>query len=102
MTEQYNGSPSYSYYSHDIKYQYSATANDGRIQSRVFTFAQAFWPGQHSTTSAYSYDSLGRLTAVAGNQAFVYDPFGNLLQENVTAGSAPKPGRPGMSLHSTN
>jgi len=43
-----------------------------------------------------------RLTAVAGNQAFVYDPFGNLLQENVTAGSAPKPGRPGMSLHSTN
>ena len=29
------------------------------------------------------------MTAVAGNQTFVYDPFGNLLQENVTGGSAP-------------
>ena len=29
------------------------------------------------------------MTAVAGNQSFVYDPFGNLLQENVTGGSAP-------------
>jgi YD repeat-containing protein len=43
-------------------------------------------------------DSLGRLTsansvsqtaALNWGQAFVYDPFGNLLQQNVTSGSAP-------------
>ncbi len=43
-------------------------------------------------------DSLGRLTSatsasstavLAWGQSFVYDPFGNLLQQNVTSGSAP-------------
>ncbi len=45
-----------------------------------------------------SYDTLGRLTSansqsatgdLAWGQSFVYDPFGNLLQQNVTSGSAP-------------
>jgi RHS repeat-associated protein len=89
MTEQFSSNPAYSAVAPDIKYQYSATANDGRIQSQVYTYARFFGPGPSMATSAYSYDSLGRLTAVAGNQAFVYDPFGNLLQENVTGGSAP-------------
>ena len=52
---------------------------------------------------AYGYDSLGRLATADATgaitnssdssrtwgQSFVYDPFGNLLQQNVTRGSAP-------------
>ena len=42
---------------------------------------------------SYTYDAVNRLaTAQAGStwgQSFVYDQFGNLLQKNVTAGSAP-------------
>ena len=43
---------------------------------------------------AYQYDSLNRLikaqaTSNTWGQGFVYDGFGNLLQKNVTAGSAP-------------
>jgi RHS repeat-associated protein len=49
-------------------------------------------------TTSYAYDTLGRLTsatassatsAYAWGQSFVYDPFGNLLQQNVTSGGAP-------------
>ena len=54
-------------------------------------------------TVSYTYDSLNRLATASGctlpsgctpqtelwGQAYVYDPFGNLLQKNITAGSGP-------------
>ena len=78
-------------------YTYSATANDGRILGRT-----VYTPFFQSAI-AYGYDSLGRLTTADATgaitnssdssrtwgQSFVYDPFGNLLQQNVTRGSAP-------------
>jgi RHS repeat-associated protein len=78
-------------------YTYSATANDGRILGRT-VYTPAF-----QSAIAYGYDSLGRLTTADATgaitnssdssrtwgQSFVYDPFGNLLQQNVTRGSAP-------------
>lgn len=66
----------------NIQYQYSATANDGRVQSRIDQYA-----GGSAATSSYMYDSLGRLSsassagALAWGQSYVYDPFGNLLQQ---------------------
>ena len=87
LTGQFENSPAYSISAPAITYQYSGTGNDGRIQSRTYSSALQH-PGL-STTAAYSYDSLGRLTSVAGSQSFVYDPFGNLVQQNVTGGTAP-------------
>jgi len=40
----------------------------------------------------YAYDTLNRLSSAAGSgwgDSYVYDGFGNLLQKNVTSGSAP-------------
>ena len=55
-----------------------------------------FWPpGCAPTrgTGGVTSDALDRLTAASSNQnwgtAYVYDGFENLLQKNVTAGSAP-------------
>ena len=44
--------------------------------------------------AAYQYDVLNRLTSAVAEdgtwgQGYVYDGFGNLTQQNVTAGSAP-------------
>ena len=71
-----------------IQYSYSPTQNDGRIQSR--------YDASGALTTSYVYDSLGRLASAVSTptgsgwgQSFVYDPFGNLLQQNVTSGSAP-------------
>jgi RHS repeat-associated protein len=51
--------------------------------------------GKGTQTLIDSYDSLGQLTSATSTggliwgQSFVYDPFGSLLQQNVTSGSAP-------------
>ncbi len=89
-----------------IQYGYSGspdpnqpTPNDGRIRSRIDTYpSSVYTPNGPSATIAYAYDTLGRLTSatsasstavLAWGQSFVYDPFGNLLQQNVTSGNAP-------------
>jgi RHS repeat-associated protein len=69
----------------NITYNYSPTQNNGKITSQVDSLT-----GEQVT---YAYDSLNRLiSAQAGTswgQGFVYDPFGNLTDKNVLAGSAP-------------
>ncbi|MGJ5820989.1 RHS repeat-associated core domain-containing protein, partial [Paludibaculum fermentans] len=70
----------------DLNYWYSATANDGRLAQK-----HNWVTGEEEN---YTYDSLGRLAAAytTGPQwglSFVYDGFGNRLQQNVTKGTAP-------------
>ncbi|QOY91468.1 RHS repeat-associated core domain-containing protein [Paludibaculum fermentans] len=70
----------------DINYWYSATANDGRLAQK-----HNWVTGEEEN---YTYDSLGRLATAytTGPQwglSFVYDGFGNRLQQNVTKGPAP-------------
>jgi RHS repeat-associated protein len=69
----------------NITYNYSPTQNNGKITSQLDSLT-----GEQVT---YAYDSLNRLiSAQAGaswGQGFVYDPFGNLTDKNVLAGSAP-------------
>jgi RHS repeat-associated protein len=85
-------------WSPDIQYNYSATANDGRILQRVDAYrAGVGMPAGPTATTNYQYDTLGRITsavpsssttALNWGQSYVFDPFGNLLQKNVTQGSA--------------
>ncbi|MGJ5820985.1 RHS repeat-associated core domain-containing protein, partial [Paludibaculum fermentans] len=70
----------------DINYWYSSTANDGRLAQK-----HNWVTGEEEN---YTYDSLGRLATAytTGTQwglSFVYDGFGNRLQQNVTKGTAP-------------
>src|SRR5258708_14870667 len=69
----------------NITYNYSATQNNGKITSQVDNLS-----GEQVT---YAYDSLNRLiSAQAGSswgQGFAYDPFGNLTDKTVLAGSVP-------------
>ncbi|MGJ5820997.1 RHS repeat-associated core domain-containing protein, partial [Paludibaculum fermentans] len=70
----------------DINYWYSTTANDGRLAQK-----HNWVTGEEEN---YTYDSLGRLATAytTGPQwglSFVYDGFGNRLQQNVTKGTAP-------------
>jgi RHS repeat-associated protein len=68
-----------------ITYNYSATANDGKLVSQV----------TGSETVNYTYDSLGRLsqaaTAGAGGWglSWSYDGWGNRLQQAAVKGSVP-------------
>jgi len=58
--------------------------NNGKISSQYNAIS--------GETVQYVYDSLNRLGSAAGSgwgNSYVYDGFGNLLQKNVTAGSAP-------------
>ena len=69
-----------------MTYGYSATQNNGKVAS-----AKDATLGE---TVNYTYDLLNRLAAAkatdnAWGNAYVYDGYGNLLQKNVTAGSAP-------------
>jgi RHS repeat-associated protein len=68
-----------------ITYNYSAAQNNGKITSQVDNSS-----GEQVT---YAYDSLNRLiSAQAGSswgQGFAYDPFGNLTDKTVLAGSVP-------------
>jgi YD repeat-containing protein len=70
----------------DRSYTFSATANDGRITQMADAVS--------GETVVYQYDSLTRLASAATTgpqwgQGFAYDPFGNLLTQTVTKGSAP-------------
>ena len=66
-------------------YGFVAGQNNGNVPSIVDQLASA-------RTQTFGYDSLNRLsTAVetAWGLGFAYDRYGNLLQQNVTLGSAP-------------
>ncbi|QOY91377.1 RHS repeat protein [Paludibaculum fermentans] len=70
----------------DIEYRFSATANDGRLTQKKN------WNSTEEEN--YTYDSLGRLataytTGPEWGLSWVYDGFGNRLQQNVTKGTAP-------------
>ncbi|QOY91370.1 RHS repeat-associated core domain-containing protein [Paludibaculum fermentans] len=70
----------------DINCRYSSTANDGRLTQKKN------WVSTEEEN--YTYDSLGRLataytTGPEWGLSWVYDGFGNRLQQNVTKGTAP-------------
>ncbi len=70
----------------DMGYVYSSTQNNGKIISQIDAIS--------GETVQYTYDALNRLasaTATNGSwgQSYQYDGFGNLTNQNVTAGSAP-------------
>lgn len=69
-----------------IEYRYSTTGNDGRITSRKDNIS--------GEEVSYTYDQRGRLIAAATTGpewelSWVYDGFGNRLQQNVTKGTGP-------------
>jgi len=72
----------------DIEYGYSATQNNGRIETRKNYLRN----GVTGETVTYQYDELNRLTSAASNvgwtQTFGMDGFGNLLTQTMTGGSA--------------
>ena len=68
----------------NISYNYPAGADNGKISSMSNAIS--------GETVTYTYDSLNRLLTAAGSgwgESYVNDPFGNLSQKNITAGSAP-------------
>ncbi len=68
----------------DLRYNYSATQNNGRIGSM-----QDLVSGE---TVTYQYDELQRLIAASAagwGNSYTFDGFGNLLSKTVTGGSAP-------------
>jgi RHS repeat-associated protein len=69
----------------NITYAYSATQNNGKITSQTDNVS--------GEQVVYAYDALNRLaSATAGStwgQSYSYDGFGNLTNQNVTAGTAP-------------
>jgi RHS repeat-associated protein len=74
-------------YQMDFEYRYSATANDGRVWQRKD------WVSGEEVT--YQYDALGRLaraetTSGEWGLSWVYDGFGNRLQQNVVKGTGPQ------------
>jgi len=67
-----------------LTYNYPTGSNNGKISS--------MYNAVSAETVTYAYDSLNRLATAAGSgwgDSYTYDGFGNLLQKNVTAGSAP-------------
>jgi RHS repeat-associated protein len=74
-----------------MTYNYSPTANDGRIVSAV--------DGVTGENTSYTYDYLDRLTGASNSlwsESYTYDGFGNLLTKSGSGGS-PNPA-PGMSV----
>jgi len=70
----------------NITYAYSATQNNGKITSQTDNIS--------GEQVQYTYDALNRLasalaTSNSWGQSYNYDGFGNLTDQNVTAGSAP-------------
>jgi len=70
----------------DMRYNYAAGANNGRITSSV--------DGIIGEMVNYTYDSLNRLSSAlatnnAWGQGFGYDGFGNLTSKTALAGSVP-------------
>ena len=69
----------------NMAYNYSATNNNGRVVNTQ--------DGMTGETTAYSYDSLNRLTSASNSfwsQTYGYDGFGNMTSKSYAAGS-PKP-----------
>ena len=67
-----------------MTYAYSSTQNNGKIVSQTDALI--------GETVQYTYDALNRLASATANtwgQSYQYDGFGNLTNQNVTAGSAP-------------
>ncbi len=70
-------------------YNFSATANDGRITSQ-----SAYLSGTLQETVSYSYDSLNRMTNANGSgwsATYAYDGFTNLTGVVPTGTNAPSP-----------
>jgi YD repeat-containing protein len=70
-----------------MSYNYSATQNNGKITSQTDNIS--------GEQVVYTYDALNRLASAqaasgAWGQSYNYDGFGNLTDQNVTAGSAPE------------
>ncbi len=70
----------------NITYGYPSTQNNGKIASQTDNIS--------GEQVVYTYDALNRLASAAATsgswgQSYSYDGFGNLLDQNVTAGSAP-------------
>ena len=70
----------------NIAYNYSSTQNNGKITSQTDNIS--------GEQVVYAYDALNRLASAAATsgswgQSYAYDGFGNLTDQNVTAGSAP-------------
>src|SRR5258708_5769675 len=69
----------------NITYNFSATQNNGKITSQV--------DNRRGEQVTYAYDSLQRLISAEAvsswGQGFAYDPFGNLTDKTVLAGSVP-------------
>ena len=66
----------------DMTYNYSTTANNGRITGSVDAVA--------NETTSYTYDALNRLTGAANGQwtaGYTYDGFGNLTSKTGTGGA---------------
>ena len=67
-----------------LTYNYTTGQDNGKIASQYNAIS--------GETVQYVYDSLNRLGSATGSNwgnGYVYDGFGNLLQKNVTKGSAP-------------
>ena len=70
----------------NITYNYSSTQNNGKITSQTDNVS--------GEQVVYAYDALNRLSSAAATsgtwgQSYAYDGFGNLTDQDVTAGSAP-------------
>ena len=68
----------------NLTYNYVAGSDNGKISS--------VQNGVSGETVTYLYDSLNRLSSASGSgwgNSYVFDGFGNLLQKNLTSGSAP-------------
>ncbi len=66
----------------DISYNFSATANDGKITGQTDNIS--------GETVTYQYDSLKRLIAASGSgwsESYGYDAFGNLVSKTPTGGA---------------
>ncbi|PYY23948.1 MAG: hypothetical protein DMG62_05735 [Acidobacteria bacterium] len=85
MISQQLGTASTTFMSHSLSYLDASGNNDGNVMSVADNLSSA-------RTQSFTYDPLNRLaTANETNWGlgYVYDVYGNLLQQNVTAGTAP-------------
>jgi RHS repeat-associated protein len=85
LTSQQLATSSATFMNHSLSYADASSHDDGNVMSVVDNLNSA-------RTQSFTYDPLNRLaTATETNWGlgYVYDVYGNLLQQNVTAGSAP-------------
>ncbi len=70
----------------NVSYNYSSTQNNGKVASQTDHMS--------GEQVVYAYDALNRLASAGATnsswgQSYAYDGFGNLLDQTVTAGTAP-------------